>query len=200
LQLYTGVNWSPALGSAPFRLRYYRIADLLSRYSLYAGSPVTLASHLITPRPEFTDRGKTTIAVSGAIERAFYEVMQYVTANWARSSDAQERAEARENRAALLRQQAAIAKPKRPKNEIVGTGLLHQELAEAAEVSGYSINELTVLSPKNDPYRFDTRIGHGNAKWFQAQVDKLLGSTATIHLRGLVLSDYRAGQCAASRR
>ena len=72
---------------------------------------------------------------------------------------------------------AAAAAPKRPKNEIVGSGVLHHELAAAAVASKLAIKNLTVLSPQNDPYWFDTKVGHENGQWFKDQVERLVGPT-----------------------
>ena len=185
LWIHSAVNWSPMIDRSPFRFGSRRLSDLLESRSIFPSSPVCVVLHLISPRPQFTDRGKSALAVSGAVERAFTEALQYVTANWARSEAAQERAEDREREAAWRRQRQALTKPKRPKNEIVGTGLLYQELKAASDTSGFSVNELTVLSPKNDAFRFDTRVGHANAKWFTDHVERLLGETAQVHLRGL---------------
>ena len=184
-QLYSAVNWSPTIDPSPFRFGRRRLSDLLLHRSIYSTSPICIVLHLISPRPQFVDRGKSTIAVSDEIEQAFIRAIHIVTANWARSEEAQERAERREVDAALRRQRQAIIKPRRPKNEIVGTGSLHQEIAEAAALSGYSIAELTVLSRDIDPYGFDTTLGHAAGKWFADQVEALVEPTARIHLRGL---------------
>jgi hypothetical protein len=45
--------------------------------------------------------------------------------------------------------------------------------------------DLTVLTTAKDPYRLDTPAGHRNGKWLAEQLDRLLGSTSRVHLRGL---------------
>ena len=82
------------------------------------------------------------------------------------------------------RQQRAAEK-RRKRNEIVGTGKLHRVITEAATRSGLSLKALTVLSPKNDPFRRDTVEGHRNGQWFAEQVERLLKPGDQIHLRGL---------------
>lgn len=71
-QLFTGVNWSAAIKN-PFRAfgRYGGgVEGLLAE--LYAGSrePVVFALHLAHPRVEYTDKGKSAIAIEGDEEDA----------------------------------------------------------------------------------------------------------------------------------
>jgi hypothetical protein len=60
---------------------------------------------------------------------------------------------------------------------------LRKVFSEAKQL-GYSMGDLTVLSPQNDPYRFDTESGHQNGKWFAEVIARLVPS-GTVHLRGL---------------
>jgi|SRR6516165_10795616 len=66
-----------------------------------------------------------------------------------------------------------------------GQGSLRQVLAQAAAERGCSLRALTVLAPQRDPYRLDTPVGHRDGGWFAQQVERFLGPTAKIHLRGL---------------
>jgi DNA topoisomerase VI subunit B len=193
VRISAGVNWSPAITGWPFRFQWQTVGQILAGRTVYESSPVSIALHFVSPRLEFTDRGKSTLAIDYQTEAAFIEAIEYVTAHWARSEKAQERAEERERAASMRRMQAAVRPPKRPKNEIVGTGALHQKLAAAAEQSSYSITDLTVLSPKNDPYRLDNMIGHAAGKWFADQVENLVGSSGRVHLRGLFYRIVAAG-------
>ena len=43
----------------------------------------------------------------------------------------------------------------------------------------------TVLSRSNDPYRVGTPAGHRAGAWFAEELDRAIGSTRRIHLRGL---------------
>ena len=67
-------------------------------------------------------------------------------------------------------------------SEIGKLGSLIRELKNGHKVS---LNDLTVLSPQNDPYRVDTPAGHRDAKWFVAKLNQAIGHHGTIHLRGL---------------
>lgn len=191
-RIITGVNWSAAINQ-PFRFRWRTLGEILSSRSIYSSSPVALAVHYACPRPEFTDRGKSTIAIPFSTEDAFLEALNYVTANWARSEKAQDREEERARRESEKRQKAAAAPPKRAKAEIVGSGVLHQEIAAAAEGSLCSIKDLTVLSPNKDPYRFDTTTGHELGQWLADQIERLVGPGRRVHLRGLFYRIVAAG-------
>ncbi len=66
-----------------------------------------------------------------------------------------------------------------------GDGLLRRALEEARCETGCSRDDLTVLSPQIDPYRFDTPAGHRNGAWLAEQLDRAVGDTRRIHWRGL---------------
>jgi DNA topoisomerase VI subunit B len=66
-RLITGVNWSPGI-SNPFRQlgSYGRSLDtILSQQRADRDEPVILVLHVTCPRVEYTDRGKSAIAISG---------------------------------------------------------------------------------------------------------------------------------------
>jgi hypothetical protein len=191
-RIITGVNWSAAINQ-PFRFRWRQFAQILASRSIYTSSPVGVAVHFACPRPEFTDRGKSTIAIPFATEDSLLEALNYVTAHWARSEKAQEREEERARRESEKRQKGAAAKPKRVKNIVVGSGVLHQEIEEAAAGSPWSINDLTVLSRVRDPYRFDDTTGHELGQWFKDQIESLVGPDKRVHLRGLFYRIVAAG-------
>jgi hypothetical protein len=66
-RLITGVNWSPGIGD-PFR-QLGASGHSASSYlaSLYAGpnEPVVILLHLACPRPQYLDRGKSSVVVDG---------------------------------------------------------------------------------------------------------------------------------------
>jgi DNA topoisomerase VI subunit B len=66
-RIITGVNWSPAIGN-PFRsLGPYgeSLDSILSEQRSGAAEPIIFVLHLARPRIEYTDHGKTTIALDG---------------------------------------------------------------------------------------------------------------------------------------
>jgi DNA topoisomerase VI subunit B len=69
-RLITGVNWSPGI-SNPFRQlgNYGRSLDtILSQQRADRDEPVILVLHVACPRVEYTDRGKSAIAIAGQDE------------------------------------------------------------------------------------------------------------------------------------
>lgn len=58
-----------------------------------------------------------------------------------------------------------------------------RRVIEQAKINGYSLSDLTVLAPQNDPYRVDTPAGHRNGAWLAEQFNRL--DRERIHLRGL---------------
>jgi hypothetical protein len=84
-----GVNWSPAIGM-PFE-DVYRVLD---EARVDAQDPVILCIHLACPRIEFTDRGKTRVALPLDITAALEKAVRSVTKLWTE----QKRQAARDNR------------------------------------------------------------------------------------------------------
>ena len=50
---------------------------------------------------------------------------------------------------------------------------------------GCSLKDLTVLAPKNDPFRLDTPARHRDGQWLAETAAELGLGNRTIHLRGL---------------
>lgn len=55
---------------------------------------------------------------------------------------------------------------------------------EEARAAGFGMGEVSVLSPRRDPYRLDTPAMHRDGAWLREQVGRL-GARLPIHLRGL---------------
>jgi hypothetical protein len=66
-----------------------------------------------------------------------------------------------------------------------GTGPLRQVLEAAAQENRCSMKDLTVLAPQHDPYRLDTPAGNRDGAWFAQMVERFVGESRTVHLRGL---------------
>ena len=65
-------------------------------------------------------------------------------------------------------------------------GCLGQHIKEESEAAGLSINDLTVLSVGNDPYRFDNQKGHELGQWFAKWKTFFVpDERSVVHLRGL---------------
>jgi len=63
--------------------------------------------------------------------------------------------------------------------------VLRKILETACTKEKASLSDLTVLSAAVDPYRLDTDASHRDGGWLAAQLNKLCGSAARIHWRGL---------------
>jgi hypothetical protein len=95
--LLSGINWSPALrlGNDPFSLSYYLGNAWCGPYE-----PIVLLAHLICPRPEFLDRGKSTLARYSPGFTAVRKAVESVTADWAKQRKSEIRDRAREEKRA----------------------------------------------------------------------------------------------------
>jgi DNA topoisomerase VI subunit B len=63
----TGVNWSPGILN-PFRQlgRFLSLDGVLQEQRVGVGEPVMFLLHLASPRPEYTDRGKSAVVVGSS--------------------------------------------------------------------------------------------------------------------------------------
>jgi DNA topoisomerase VI subunit B len=95
--LLSGINWSPTLrvDGDPFSLSY----QLGSSWCGHA-EPIVLLAHLICPRPEFLDRGKSTLARHSPGFDAVPEVVEHVTQDWAKQRRSEIRNKALEEKRA----------------------------------------------------------------------------------------------------
>jgi hypothetical protein len=183
----TGVNFSAALGN-PFRAfndEFEGLETLLAEQRCSASAPVVFVLHVTGPGIGFRDRGKTSLVLSEEIITSITTAVENVTGAWAKQRKAEERDRRRAHRELGRREKAAAAKPKCAKNTVVGSGILHHEIEDAAADSLRSIKDLTVLSPQNDPYRLDTTTGHELGEWLADQIERLVGQQSRVHLRGL---------------
>ena len=96
--LLAGINWSPALraNTDPFNLGYQLGSDWCG-----LGEPIVLLAHLICPRPEFVDRGKSSLARHSPGYELIKRAVELVTADWAK----QRKSEIRDRRREANRQE-----------------------------------------------------------------------------------------------
>lgn len=192
--LISGLNWSPAIKN-PFRSlgRYRQPLEsvLFDRHVHLVSDAALIGVHLASPVVQFTDRGKSAAVLGTASGDAIVAAVEKVTKQWAADWEAKQREMYRSRREidremeALLKAERAAERGQREKDEIVGTGVLYQEIAEAAAASGLPIKALTVLSLNSDPYVRDTRYGHRDGQWFADQVARFIALDKKIHLREL---------------
>jgi DNA topoisomerase VI subunit B len=91
--LLSGINWSPALraDADPFNLGYQLGSDWCG-----PSEPIVLLAHLICPRPEFIDRGKSSLARHSPGYQSIKEAVEFVTADWAKQRKSEIRDRKRE--------------------------------------------------------------------------------------------------------
>ena len=84
--LLSGLNWSPSLrvGTDPFGLSHQLGRDWCGH-----DEPIVLLAHLICPRPEFLDRGKSSLARHSPGFCAVASAVEDVTAAWAKQRQAE---------------------------------------------------------------------------------------------------------------
>ena len=180
-RMLTGINWSASIGGDPLRFPDYSSIDrVLSSQRVEYGCPVVVAVHVATPLPSFADRGKAAIWLTRTQAGAVTKAVVRVTEEWNKARLAEEKA-----RDAATRERTKIVKAieqekrRRKRDQVVGSGILHSVIAEAAAACGTSISDMTVLSPKNDPFRRDTRDGHVEGQWVAEHL-----RSRRVHQRG----------------
>jgi hypothetical protein len=63
-------------------------------------------------------------------------------------------------------------------------GKLAEVIRDASREKKRSLDDLTVLGIKRDPYRFGTPTGRNEGEWFAGLFRRLVTTTALVHLRG----------------
>ena len=92
--LAVGLNWTPALASPLAEL-----TQMLGEYRVDGSDPVAVAVHLACPRLDFTDRGKSRLALPDAIRAALSRAIDATCKGWKqvkRQADREDRVRERE--------------------------------------------------------------------------------------------------------
>ena len=103
--LITGINWSPAIGSNPFRvLRFGESLDtVLANQYCDEAEPVAIFVHLAGPRIDYVDRGKSSVTLPRNVGCAIADLIEKVTKKWAKQRKAEDRrADAQDRREEVL--------------------------------------------------------------------------------------------------
>jgi hypothetical protein len=64
-------------------------------------------------------------------------------------------------------------------------GILRETIDFARRQDKSTLADFTVLAVQNDPFRRDTPAGHRDGQWFKEHAERLYGSVAYFHLRGI---------------
>jgi hypothetical protein len=87
--LITGVNWSPGILN-PFRqLGHQSLDAILAQQRVHHEEPVALLVHIACPRPNYSDRGKSSVVL--AEPQPIINLVTKVTKTWAKQLKAEER-------------------------------------------------------------------------------------------------------------
>jgi hypothetical protein len=110
-QLYTGLNWSIAIGGNPFQsLRYDDgLSAILAEQRAGLNEPVVFFLHLASPRLAFLDKGKSVVALPDEVDKVITDAVLHVTKAWAKQRKAEER-----NASAEARRIDRLTKSDRP--------------------------------------------------------------------------------------
>ena len=76
-RVMVGINWTPAL-SSPFST----LLSILGEARVDRGDDVVIWVHLATPRPDFTDRGKSQLSLPLEIKESLSRAVRLVTKVW----------------------------------------------------------------------------------------------------------------------
>jgi hypothetical protein len=165
--LIAGVNWSVAIRN-PFRYLEAggSLDSLLTEQRAGEDEPIVLMVHLACPRIDYTDRGKSAIAIHRVHAEAIKSAVLSVTKEWSKQRKAEERDQRRkENRADQL-----VKKPKRITDKEAAWQVMPDAYAKASAGLGHAnarqvmyaarptILELTGKSSLNDHYFTQTLL------------------------------------------
>jgi hypothetical protein len=179
-KIAAGVNFSVGIRN-PFRLSAFEdLSSALARRYADADEPVVFIIHYTCPRVDYTDRGKSTLNLPSEVRADARAIIEAVTKDWHK----QRLAEVRHAGAAAKRREQLLKEHTRPKKTEPPepTGTLGQKILSAAGGAELSIDDLTVLSPGNDPYTAWRR--RREAEWFAKLFNRFVAASATKHLRG----------------
>jgi Protein of unknown function C-terminus (DUF2399) len=112
-----GVNWTPAL-----KLPFTKLQALLGEARVDSFDPVMVLVHLAMPRVEFTDRGKSAVALPAAVHEALARGIAAVTKHWKamkKQKDRDERVRARDREHDLKQRQRQYLNVKQAAYEVM---------------------------------------------------------------------------------
>jgi DNA topoisomerase VI subunit B len=131
-RVIAGLNHSPDFpGRSPFRELYKNqggeaisLDDLLAGLEVDPRDPVIVFIHVVSPRFEFTDKGKTAVILPGEVGEGIADLIEAVTARWTKAKRKANATEARLDRAFR----------KQPKNMTLGEALRFVEAGRGHDV------------------------------------------------------------------
>jgi Protein of unknown function C-terminus (DUF2399) len=135
-RIIVGVNWTPAL-KPPF----LELPSLLGEARVDSFDPVVVLVHLAMPRVDFTDRGKSAVALPTAVREALAQGITAVTKHWKalkKQSDRADRVREREREHWLKQRQRQYLSIKEAAYQVMADAYAHasgtQRLANTRQV------------------------------------------------------------------
>ncbi|MBV9481632.1 MAG: hypothetical protein JO249_12895, partial [Acidobacteria bacterium] len=181
-QIITGVNFSVAINNPFKRLgAFYDLSSVLADNYIEGIDPVVVVLHYVCPHVDFTDHGKSTLALPIEAGDCTIDLIETVAKEWKKQRRAEERRESAEfnRRHKLLKQ---MQRPDRPE-PARPTGILAEIITEAADSIGVKVDNLVVLSPGKDPFTSFRR--RHDAEVFAKLFDRFVPPGQKKHLRAL---------------
>jgi branched-subunit amino acid aminotransferase/4-amino-4-deoxychorismate lyase len=105
-RVIAGINWTPSI-LFPFS----ELASWLGKQRLDEDDPVMVLAHVAMPRPDFTDRAKSRLALPSSVRAEMAKSLLAITKHWKamkRQTDRDERVSARQREEYLKRQQPTV--------------------------------------------------------------------------------------------
>src|SRR5262245_31252892 len=115
--IIAGINWTPSI-LFPFT----ELSSWLGEQRIDADDPVVALAHLAMPRPDFTDRGKSLLALPAGVRAEMSQGVLAITKHWKsmkHQADREERVSARQREEYLKRQQSTVLSAKDAASQVM---------------------------------------------------------------------------------
>lgn len=121
-RIIAGINWTPCI-----RFPFPELLAWLGEQRLDADDPVTVFAHIAMPRPDFTDRGKSQLALPSDVSTAMAKGVLAITKHWKamkRQTERDERVSARQREEYLKGQQPTVLSVKEAAYQVMASAYL----------------------------------------------------------------------------
>ena len=130
-RLITGVNWSPSIIN-PFRsLGQWGLAALLNGQRAGGDEPIVVALHFASPRIDYLDRGKSSVKLPAAVDKAVVDAITAITGKWCKTRRGEER-----EAASAARRSERMSKPRRRWTQVDAADRIMSQAYLAASANG----------------------------------------------------------------
>ena len=130
-RIITGVNWSASIID-PFRsLGQWGLGALLKGQRAGGDEPIVVALHFACPRIDYLDRGKSSVKLPAAVDKAVVDAITAITAKWCKTRKAEER-----EAASAARRSERMSRPRRRWTQVDAAGRVMEQAYLAASANG----------------------------------------------------------------